>query len=482
VLGGLAAGAQIGSIIPGVGTTIGAAVGAIVGGVSGLLKGKPSNAGAGYDLVTGAISGNKRNADTEGAAVQAGLAIKAGQDLLRQYATLNETITGLVIGTRDQTQIYTSQGDTLRTAVGDASAAAEAALQEVLRSATFTNEAQQKLVDDMLAAGKGFDDIAAALGDFKANLEAASGIIPALEDEIARLTAAAGDDAAKQAYETAQVVKAVDDQRKAYEAMVTAGYLTAAQFTTISGQLATIQGLRIDEIVRKFADQLTAPPAPPNRFWTDTGPMRSTTRKDTRTPNVEDYFATRNVTSLLRNQIERPATYSAVNDEVAIGQEQLKAAEAAKATEKTLRELDDVAGRLAKSFLKLADSLQLNSSTSGLKIDQQYAFADQLYRQTLAAARGGDEDAAGRLGDVTTRFAELSRLTARSEADFRVRMARIQADLRSGGVSGANDNPVARKLDELMAQNQRLLGMVAENTRQTNEGVDRLNREGIVAA
>lgn len=285
-----------------------AAAAAVVAGLGELLKPKPSNAGAGYDLVTGALSGKSRTPETEAAAAQTGQAIKQGQDLIRQYATLSTTINGLVIGTRDQTQIYTSAGETLRTAVGDAGAAAEAALQAVLRGATFTNTAQQTLVADMLAAGKGFDAIIAALGEFKAGLEAAQGVLPALDAEIERLRASLGTPDEQRAYEVAQVRKWGEDQRQAYQAMVDAGHLTAEAFTVIASRIATIEDLNIQAVLKRFADA-TGAAAQAAFGLTDTLEAAvNITRKSNVTPSVRDMLAGVNVASLVRGQIETPQT------------------------------------------------------------------------------------------------------------------------------------------------------------------------------
>src|SRR5690606_3483170 len=128
---------------------------AAVAGLTELLRGKPSNQGAGYSLVTGEFSGKSRTAETERAAKSAADIISGGMDILRDAgAQLTATVHGLVIGTRDLSQIYLTNGRTVTAAVGDAAAAAEAGLLAMLESATFADEAQGKLVKSMMAAGK----------------------------------------------------------------------------------------------------------------------------------------------------------------------------------------------------------------------------------------------------------------------------------------------------------------------------------------
>ncbi|RAK68826.1 phage tail length tape measure family protein [Phenylobacterium kunshanense] len=206
------------------------------------LGGKPTNAGAGYDLRTGAISGNKRTSETEDAARSAGEAIQGIQDALKAAGIgLTDAVTGLVIGTRDQTQIYLQSGQTLRSAVGDSGAAVDTAMRALLSSATFVSEAQKALVDSALAAGKGFDAIAEILAKY----EAAQGIAKSLDDEILRLTDA-------KAYDLKAVRDAIEEQRKAAQQLAADGYLTADQLAVITTKLATLEGLQLDEVLKRY--------------------------------------------------------------------------------------------------------------------------------------------------------------------------------------------------------------------------------------
>lgn len=210
------------------------------------IGGKPSNKGAGVSLVTGEITGKSRDAETEKAAVAAADAIKAGQDALKDAGiTLGATVHGLVIGTRDLSQVYLTNGKTVTAAVGDAAAAVDAGLRSVLDSATYASDAQRKVAESALAAGKGFDGVLEALGQYKA----AQSITDILADEILRLTD-------PKAYDTKAVRAEIDDQRKAAKAAADAGYLTADQLATINAQLNTLQGLRLDEVLGRYGDSV----------------------------------------------------------------------------------------------------------------------------------------------------------------------------------------------------------------------------------
>ena len=222
-------------------------IGIAVGGLSLLtqvLKREPTNAGAGYDLITGQLSGNKRTQETESAVIGAAQAIKDIQAALKGAGVeLTDSVRGLVIGTRDASTIYLTSGKELKSAVGDAGAAVETALRAMMESATYASEAQEKVAKAALAAGGGFEAVAQALDAYAA----AQQISANLADEITRLTE-------PQLYEEQMVRRAIEEQRKAYEALTKDGYLTAEQLATINGQLATLEGLQLDEVMKRYTD------------------------------------------------------------------------------------------------------------------------------------------------------------------------------------------------------------------------------------
>ncbi len=208
------------------------------------IGGKPSNNGAGFDLTTGALSGNKRNAETEQAAQGAGEAIRAIQDALKAAGIgLTETVNGLVIGTRDQTQIYLSSGKTLLSAVGDSGAAVDTALRAILESATYVSEAQKKLVDSALAAGKGFD----AIQDILARYESAQAITGNLAAQIQQLKD-------PKAFDLAAVEKNIKAQRDAAKDLADNGFITADVLATINTQLTELRGLEIEQVLKRYAE------------------------------------------------------------------------------------------------------------------------------------------------------------------------------------------------------------------------------------
>ena len=215
-----------------------------------LFKSKPSNNGAlaTLDGTSFSLSGNKRTDETSQMATAAANAILQGQSILQAAGIkLAATVKTIDIGTRDATDIILSDGRALTSAVGDAAAAAETALKAVLEGATYASEAQQKLVESMLAAGKGFDDIAAALDKYAQ----AQGLADQIALQIQQLTD-------PQAYDLAVLQKAQKEQRDSLKALADQGFLTADQFASISAQLTTLEGLQIAKVMGAANDNAAA--------------------------------------------------------------------------------------------------------------------------------------------------------------------------------------------------------------------------------
>jgi len=177
-IGGTIGGA-IGSFIPiPGGTLIGSVLGNLVGG---LVGGKKSNEAAVLDLDrTGAITsigGDKRTDATTTAAKSIASAVAQIQAaLVAGGATLGATISKIDIGQRDSTHLGFSDGSSIDTAVGDVSAAVEAATKAILANAKWATQAQTDYAQKMIAAGASLDQVVATLGaagGFSASIDAA---------------------------------------------------------------------------------------------------------------------------------------------------------------------------------------------------------------------------------------------------------------------------------------------------------------------
>lgn len=219
-----------------------AAAAAVVAGLTAVLGPKPTNAGAGYDLRNGAVSGDKRTAETERAAVSAGKAVQDAVALIEANGVkFNDSLNALVLGTRDQSYLYFESGKTLRSAVGDSAAAVNTALRALLETATFASDAQAKVAQAALAAGKTFDEVIAEL----ANFDAAQGIGKSIADQILALTD-------PKAFDVAAVKADIAEQRKAAQAAADKGYLTADALAAVNAQLAQLEDLKLHEVFAKY--------------------------------------------------------------------------------------------------------------------------------------------------------------------------------------------------------------------------------------
>lgn len=229
--------------------------GGILGGIPGFLIGlftnhQPSNYTASATFGPGggiAYGGDKPNQNTDQLIQQVAQAVLQGEQQLQQMGlTLNADVSSIAIGQRDPSKIQLSNGQTITSAAGDPAAAVDAALKGLLQSATFVDSAEKKLVDSMIAAGDGFDQITQAMQGYAQAQQISAG----LADQILQLQD-------PQSYDVKQVKDAIQLQRDAAQKAADAGDLTADQLAKINAQLDTLQGLQIDQVVKKYADATT---------------------------------------------------------------------------------------------------------------------------------------------------------------------------------------------------------------------------------
>lgn len=396
------------------------------------VGGKPTNAGAGYDLVTGQLSGNKRTSETENAAKGAADAITSIQDALKEAGiTLPQTVKGLVIGTRDLTQIYLSNGQTITSAVGDAAAAADAALKAVLQGATYVSDAQKNLVEGMLAAGKGFDDISAALQGYAA----AQTIPQQIADAILQLTD-------PKAWALEELKRAQKEQRDALLAAKDAGYLTQAQYEAAAADLARLEELQLAEVLERFADAV------------DESIEALAAQAGALTKSVSDRIL----------ELTDPHAYKVkrINDQIdAQREEALKLIEAGVLDGGILEQLErlrtlelaELAGAvtdITKVFeqarpklLAWLDQVKIGPSA---ELSPKAAAAEALrqYEAMYARARSGDAEALANITSYADRALASDR-TATSSAQQRLALSnRIQAEIAAlAGMGGASKSPAA---------------------------------------
>ncbi len=210
------------------------------------IGGKPTNAGAGVDLVTGQITGNKRTQETENAAKAAADAILKGMELVKGSGiTPTASVNGVVIGTRDPSQIYLSDGRTVTSAVGNAAEAVDAAMKAILQGATYQSEAQKKAVESALAAGKGFEGVVTALESYAQS----QALVKGIDDAIMQLSD-------PKAWAIEELKRAQQAQRDALKAAADAGNITADEFAAASAKLTTLDGLQLEDTLKRFKDSV----------------------------------------------------------------------------------------------------------------------------------------------------------------------------------------------------------------------------------
>ena len=423
-------------MIGGLMSTVGAALGPIglaAGALYAAAKllnvgGKPTNAGAGYDLTTGRLSGDRRTAETESAVKAAADAIKGAEDAFKAAGiTLGDTIRGLVIGTRDQTQIYTASGRTIMSAVGDAAAATDAAVRAMLDGATFATEAQEKLVRSMLAAGKGFDEIAQSLQAY----EQAQAFGRSVVDEILRLTDPKG-------YDLLQLERAQDARRKEVEQAIADGYLAAEQAAELFENLARLNKLELDDVLRRYSGDPTQPGTDADR-----AEQVAKRKRELEIATIEalgdsvgalaarrqdELAALHALDPALATMQERFWAISDASAAVAAAEQELKQARD-RERERQRQEASETVSRLRNLTGSLRDfrkELFLGSS-SMLSPQQRYDASKAAFERIAALAEAGDRDAMEQLQAVSEDYLEAAREVAPNAAAYARDLAAVRA-------------------------------------------------------
>lgn len=402
---------------------------------------KPSNKGAGFDLVTGDISGKSRDAETEDAVKKAGQTIMQMQETLKGTGIkLGDTIRGLVIGSRDPSQIYTTSGKTITSAVGDPAAAAEAAFKAMLDGATYVSDTQKSLVESMMAAGKGFDDITAALQGYS---QAQAGI-KAVSDAILQLTD-------PKAFDLQAVAESVDAQRQAFKDAADLGYIAADQLAAVNAQLDVLKGLQIDEVMKRYANAAT-----------DASKALEL--------QIQLMELTGDAAGALA--AKRKQELDALDPSLRALQQQVYAAQDVADAQSALveaynRESAALQSRI-DTFQRLADSLhaylgQLTTG-SGVLPAGGLATARAAFNKTASAAAGGDETALGNLQSSAEAFLQASREAAPDAETYRRDVSAVKKAVQAAEEQARSQVSIAKaQLDAMTAA----VGQLA----QINSGV-----------
>lgn len=408
------------------------------------IGGKPSNKGAGFDLVTGQISGNKRNEETDEAARKAGETILQMQAALREAGLgLTTTINGLVIGTRDQTQIYTSAGQTLTSAVGDVGAAVDTAMRALLEGATFQSENQKKLIMDLVAAGKGFDEIQQAL----ANYAAGQKIPQQIQDLILQLTD-------PKAWALEELKRNQEEQRKGLKAAADAGFITAEQFAEASKKLTDLEGLQLEDVLKRFSDAVEETS---DELEARAGRLRGSIVDRILELRDPAAFKVKRINDDINQRIDeaRPLIEAGV-----LGEEFLSLAEQLRSLE--LGQLVDEVDATTKAFQDARPKLlswidQIRAGPAGeLSPKAAREEAMRQFQRELAKAQAGDANALGNITSYADRLLETDR-TATGSASARLALRnQVLGQIEGLAGRGATLTP-AQAIQQLQAP----LGQIA---------------------
>lgn len=355
-----------------IGTAVGGPIGASIAtfisrGLGKAILGKESNYGAiatfndagGYSL-----SGNKRNQQTSEMATAAAEAVLAGTKALSDAGIqLTGSVKSIDIGTRDAATIILSNGQKLSSAVGDAGAAAETALKALLQGATYTSDAQKQLVDSMIAAGKGFDDIIAKLKEYAE----AQKFFTSVGREILRYTN-------PKEFEIANLRDAQKERRDQAEAYRAQGLLTPEQFATLAAQLTQLDQLEMADLQKRLVDVLTDAQKEAN-------------------DNVD------------KARADLQAAYERERDAIQANIDKFT--------------------RLAESLKAFRESLTTGPLASNT-LAQQYALTRQSFFDTAALASAGDADAMGKLPELGKNFLDASKAYSVTLVDYQRDLAQVR--------------------------------------------------------
>lgn len=402
------------------------------------LGGKPSNHGAGYDLVTGQISGDKRNDETVQAVTTAAQAIaQATQLLTSQGITPGATVNGLVLGTRDDSQIYLSNGQTVTSAVGDAGAAVDAALRAMLKGATYESEAQKTLVENMLAAGKGFEDITAALAEYAQ----AQDLVKGIDDAILQLTD-------PKAWKLEELRRSQQAERDALQAAADAGNLTAEAFARASDKLTVLEGLQLAETMKSFTDAVDQSTEALQKQASDL--VGSVTDRILELTNPTAAGVKR-INDEINAQIAQAADLiekGVLDSGFLATLEQLRGLELTDYFNNLAGQVDETAKAFQDARPRLLAWLDELRGGSAAELSPKAALAEALqqYETQLAKARGGDTNAIANITAYADRLISADRNATSSASDrlaLRNRIADEIQGLADRGLTSETSNPAA---------------------------------------
>lgn len=448
---GGAIGGAIGTFlpIPG-GTFIGSAIGNLLGG---LVGGKKSNSAAVLSLdSSGAVSsigGDKRTDETTAAAQSIAAAVAQVQAaLVAGGATLGATVSKIDIGVRDATHLNFSNGTAIDTAVGDVSAAVEAATKAILANAKWATEAQTTYAQQLIAAGASIEEVIS-------KLQIAGSFTASIEDAIAQLTDPV-------AYERKAALDAIEANYQALktqaEQLVAAGVLTSDALD----KLSKLRDLQVDAAGAKDrASGAALTSSVQDEILALIDPAAASLKSSL--DKIEADYQAR------LTEAQALVKAGVLSADVLTQLGTLKGLQ----IDKVMQDLADGATTATTAFDEARPRLQawldqLNSTGAELNPKEQRAAALAAYQSTLSAARGGDAAALSNLTSYADRLIATDRSATSSAAARLALFNQVTGDVRAlvgtTGATAANDNGA---IVSNLVQVQTLLAELRNNTDPT---------------
>jgi hypothetical protein len=423
--------------------------------IGGLIGGKESNhaAVATLDAKGNVVSmdGAKRTDQTTAAAQQVAQAVAQIQAALEAGgAKLTATVSRIDIGTRDSTHLNFSNGQSIDTAVGDVSAAIDAATKTILANAKWATEAQTAYAQKMLAAGATIDQVVQAL-------QVAGSFASTIDDAIAQLTDPA-------AYAKKQALDAIDANyqalKKQAEDLISAGLATG----DVLGKLNQLKDLQVADALKRLG---TAADDTADALKEAAAAQKAAADFST---GVDD--AILQLTDPLQAKIQKiNRDYEAKVEEakamIAAGQlsatvldnlarlKDLQIADVMNDLAGSVEVVTDVFAEARPRLQAWLDSLGVGAN-SPLNAGEQRQAAMASYERVLERARAGDADALSQVTGLADQLLSADRTATSSATDRLALYNKIQADIqglaaRSGAAVGASPQLAeARKSNDLL--------------------------------
>ncbi|PHY20818.1 tape measure protein [Caulobacter sp. BP25] len=443
-------GSQIGSTIGGaIGSFIpipgGAIIGSIAGNlIGGLVGGKASNhaAVATLDAKGNVVSmdGAKRTDQTTAAAQQVAQSVAQIQAALEAGgATLSATVSKIDIGTRDSTHLNFSNGTSIDTAVGDVSAAIDAATKTILAGAKWGSEAQTAYAQKLLAAGATIDQVIASM-------QVAADFSGSIDDAIAQLTDPA-------VYAKKQALAAIDENyqalKKQAQELIAAGIATG----DVLGKLDQLKDLQVVEALKNLgqaADEASAKLAGQAGAGDFSGSINDAILQIVNPTAAKLKSALDQVEKDYKSRIVTAQSYIAAGllTSDVLGQiETLRQLE----IDQTLTDLSDSVSTTTDAFKEAAPKLKswldglVGSSSNELSPQEELAAARSQYDRQLALARSGDSDALSSITSYADRLLAADREVNGDAASRRALYDQVTGQvaaleqMRASTVAASND-------------------------------------------